>query len=96
MEHLYLHQFRAMNPIIQRLEAIAGGDPWKMRDSLRIFIDELKEKREAAILAREAESKASGEVPTLASDNDAASPPSGEEMIEDAQKAVKEFFPETV
>lgn len=37
-----------MNKIIERLEAIAEGDPWKMRDSLRIFIDELKEERDSA------------------------------------------------
>lgn len=79
-----------MNKIIERLEAIAGGDPWKMRDTLRIFIDELKEKRDIALEEKKEVEKAASDI---VNEDEPIIPQTQEEMIELGKELVAEHFP---
>ncbi len=67
-----------MNNIISRIENILAADGWKRTAMLQVFLDELKEKRDAALKAKDEKPEISKEVAT-------------EIMILHAQEAVREF-----
>ena len=46
MGDIYSRHYETMLKIIERLEAICNGDPWKIRIALKIFIEELQAKVE--------------------------------------------------
>lgn len=74
-----------MGKIIEQLTFIADGDPWKMRDNLRRYIEVLKEKRDEAIKAKEEKPQ------DPINEDDSVNPRSPEQMLKDGQEAVKEF-----
>ncbi len=80
-----------MNNIISRIENILAADGWKRTAMLQVFLDELKEKREAAL-------KNAPQAPILPSEpfneDDSVNPRNTEEMIKDGQLAVATHFPE--
>ncbi len=72
-----------MNKIIADLEAILSGDKWYIRERLAEYVLLLKEKRDAALKAKE-------ETPPI-NEDDSVAPRTPEEMIKDGLEAVKEF-----
>ncbi len=87
-----------MNAIISRIENILAADGWKRTTMLQVFLDELKEKRDAALKSKalfEEKSLTGVETDAQESQEIESAVPSKEEdtttMLKDAQEAVREF-----